>query len=327
MPEFEKVITHDMTPAEVIDFFKGQPMEFAPGKRWNYNNSGYFLLGAIIEKLSGMTYAAFLQKRIFDPLEMVHTCHDDPKRIIPNRASGYNKREDTLVNDQYISMTLPYSAGGLASTVDDLAAWDASLYAGKLVSLESLRRAWTPYRLADGEPVHYGYGWGLHEYQGSAWIEHGGGIHGFLCQAIRLPAERLYIAVLTNTTAPVKGPGEMASRAAAIALGKPVAEPLPVDLPAGALAGLAGIYAERPGEEFTVTVADGKLKVSRAGWPDFLLHPVGEDCFHGERLGLSRLRVLRGAQGEVSGFEVRNLFNEVDIQAAKTARPLPEAAN
>lgn len=317
MPDFEKVMTRDMTPTEMVDFFKGQPMEFAPAKRYNYNNSGYFLLGVIIEKLAGVSYAEFLQQRIFDPLEMKNTYYDDPKRIIPNRASGYAKDNETLINDRYLSMTQPFSAGALASTVDDLLAWDSALYTEKLVSRESLQRAWTPYRLADGKELHYGYGWGLHTYQGSTWIEHGGGINGFLCQAIRLPQEKLYVAVLTNTTAPKTGPSEVANRAAAIALGQPIQLPAPVELAADKLTELEGDYLQSPNDAFKAVAEDGKLKLVHENWPDLPLTPVGVDHFISQRLGLSQLHFHRAEDGAVTKFELVNIFGEVDLEALK----------
>ena len=156
-------IQADMTLTELIDGFKKEPMEFAPGTRWSYDNSGYVLLGAIIEKASGTPYATFLQRRIFDPLGMTvddlrRQRGDHPAagpRLLPRRRGDANAR--------YLSMTQPYAAGALVSTVDDLAAWDAALYTEKLVKQASLEKAWTPYVLADGKATKYGYGWSVEQ--------------------------------------------------------------------------------------------------------------------------------------------------------------------
>ena len=136
-------------------------MQFAPGERWAYNNSGYVLLGAIVEKASGKTYEAFVRERIFEPLGMTASYYDRTEAIIPRRAPGYTREGDQPRNARYLSMTQPYAAGSLASTVDDLARWDASLYTEKLLKKASLERAWTPYVLKDGKPTGYGYGWGV----------------------------------------------------------------------------------------------------------------------------------------------------------------------
>jgi D-alanyl-D-alanine carboxypeptidase len=320
MSQFEKSMRQDMTTTEMVDFFKNQPMEFAPGKRWNYNNSGYFLLGVIIEKVSGMGYQEFLQQRIFDPLGMKSTYYDSPERIIPYRASGYTKKDGVMVNDGYISMSQPYAAGALASTVDDLLAWDESLYTGRLVSLAALEQAWTPYRLLDGTQIPYGYGWGLHTYQGHRWIDHGGGIPGFLSQGIRLPAEHIYVGVLSNTTAPAHNPGELGTRAAALMVGKPVVDAQVVTLPAAALAEVEGAYEEKPGEVFQLALAEGRLKLSRAGWPDIFLEAIGDDGFIGKELGLNRLCLRRDAAGAVCGWELLDLFGEVQLKTQRTEK-------
>ncbi len=317
LPEFEKQQVQDRTTQEMLDFFKYRPMEFAPGRRWNYNNSAYYLLGVIIEKVSNLSYIDFLQQRIFNPLGMSHTYYDTHAQIIPNRASGYTRQGDQVINDAYISMTQPFSAGALASNVDDLAIWDEALYTDKLVSQSSLQRAWTPYRLLDGEPVHYGYGWALHDFHGHAWVAHGGGINGYLCYAVRLPQEHIYIAILTNTTAPLRGPEEVGSLAAAIALGQPIQKLPPLELPPSAWEGLAGNYQEKPGAEFSARVEEGKFKLTRKDWPEIILYPVDIDCFMGEKLGLNQLRIGRAENGQIRGFELYNIFGKRELVATK----------
>src|ERR1051325_2875224 len=116
----------DMTVAELIDLFKNEPADFEPGTQWLYNNSGYILLGAIIEKVSGMTYEQFLQKNIFDPLGMKHTFYGSATRVIPRRVPGYSMSREGLRNAEYLSMTHPYAAGALISNEDDMALWDAA---------------------------------------------------------------------------------------------------------------------------------------------------------------------------------------------------------
>jgi CubicO group peptidase (beta-lactamase class C family) len=179
IPAWRAMWRKDMTVAELIDLFKNEPADFEPGAQWAYNNSGYILLGAIIEKLSGMTYEQFLQKNVFEPLGMKHTFYGSAARVIPRRVPGYTMSEDGLRNAEYLSMTQPYAAGSLLSTVDDLALWDTALYTDKLVKQASLQKAWTPYVLKDGGTTNYGFGWSKLQYDGRTLIEHGGGIHGF----------------------------------------------------------------------------------------------------------------------------------------------------
>lgn len=187
LPELWEETGKDFKTEQLIEKFKFKPMDFAPGTRFLYNNSGYFLLGAVIEKISGLAFEAFLQERIFDPLGMKQTYGYTAMRIIPQRASGYDKAEQGYQNCPYLSMTIPGAAGVMMSTVGDLALWDASLYTEKLLPFTALQKAWTSYRLNDGSSTYYGYGWGIEQFQGLQWIRHGGGIHGFVCDALRIP--------------------------------------------------------------------------------------------------------------------------------------------
>ena len=155
-------------------------MQFAPGKRWAYNNSGYILLGAIIEKASMQSYEQFIQQNIFDPLGMKQSYYDCPHRVIPRRVSGYEKVSESFTNADYLSMSQPYAAGALASTVDDLAIWDSALYTEQLLKQETLQKAFIAYRLTDETSTAYGYGWLISEYKGHLLVEHSGGIFGFM---------------------------------------------------------------------------------------------------------------------------------------------------
>ena len=257
MPEWQSLWRKDFTVQGLIDFFKYQPMQSAPGKRWAYNNSGYCLLGAIIEKVSGQTYEQFLQNSIFDPLGMKQSYYDNPIRVIPWRAAGYEKGPKGYTNAEYLSMTQPYAAGSLASTVDDLAIWDAALYTGQLLKPETLQQAFVSYRLADGTPTDYGYGWTVSEYGGRRLIEHGGGIHGFRTYAMRIPDERIFVAVLSNNAGSY--PEELTFKIAALAMGQPYQQPTPVVLSAEALARFEGAYLSDEGDEQRIVLENNRL--------------------------------------------------------------------
>jgi CubicO group peptidase (beta-lactamase class C family) len=212
MKDFENISRLDKKPEELIAFFKNQPMEFAPGTKWNYNNSGYFLLGYIIEKVSGKTYPEYVEETFFKTLGMTNSYYGSDSKIIKNRASAYSKNESGFVNAEPLSMTLPYAAGSLQSTVEDLYKWNQALHSFKLVKKESLDKAFTSYILADGKKTNYGYGWSMGNIQGSPTIEHGGGIPGFLTMGIYLPKEDVFVTIFSNCDC--KSPDELAVKLA-----------------------------------------------------------------------------------------------------------------
>ena len=220
-PAFRATMTKDMTVAQMIDSFKGDKPDFEPGSQWRYNNSGYFLLGAIIEEVSGMPYAKFVEQRIFVPLEMNDTAYEGYERGTAARAAGHSGAWGRYAPNAPLSMSQPYAAGALVSTVDDLARWDAAVSSGKLLTAASWRKAFTAYTLDGGAPTKYGYGWMLDQIQGAPTIGHGGDINGFSAFALRLPSEHLYIAVLSNADSGLVEPQTVAEKIAAIAIGKP----------------------------------------------------------------------------------------------------------
>ncbi len=187
MSEWLPLWRKDMTVKELVDLFKDKPMQFEPGASWAYNNSGYVLLGAIIEKASGRTYADFVQDRMFKPLGLKGSSYDDTERVVPRRVRGYQKGDGGFVNAPYLSMSQPYAAGSLMSTVDDLAVWSDAVFSGRLVRKDWLDRAFTPFALANGESSGYGYGWFVGDFAGHRSIEHGGGINGFTSYELTLP--------------------------------------------------------------------------------------------------------------------------------------------
>jgi D-alanyl-D-alanine carboxypeptidase len=198
VPNFHKITVSDASPEEVVKTVADYPLQFQPGEKWAYSNTGYYLLGRIIEKASGKSYADFLQERIFRPLQMTATRVNDLQDIIDNRACGYSWQRGTLRNGDTISMTWPYAAGALVSTVVDLAKWDAALSTDKLLKKAPLEQMWTPAKLSDGKPATYGFGWFIETIAGHRMIGHGGGIPGFATDMSRFADDRLTVVVLTN---------------------------------------------------------------------------------------------------------------------------------
>jgi D-alanyl-D-alanine carboxypeptidase len=315
MPDFLANMRKDYTVAALIDHFKSEPPDFAPGERYQYDNSGYFLLGAIIEKASGTSYEAFLKQRIFDVVGMTQTSLDSSSRVIPRRARGYQKEGDVWKNADWISMTQPYAAGAIVSTVDDLAKWDAALYTGKLLRAETLRQAMTPHTLASGKPIEYGYGWQPGQWQGFTVIQHGGGINGFVSMGVRVPERKVYVAVLSNRIAD-PFPFPVAQRIASYLVGKPWL-PKRVEVAQATLAGYVGVYAAEPKDTWTVTTENGRLYTQPGGGQKGEALPMSESEFFYEG-SLDRLGFERDAEGKVVAL-VRQGFGGAPVRFARTA--------
>ncbi|MFP5392380.1 MAG: serine hydrolase domain-containing protein [Gammaproteobacteria bacterium] len=224
---YERDMAKDQTTAQMIARFKDKPLEFEPGTRFAYNNSGYFLLGAIIEKVSGLPYATFLEQRIFIPLGMHSTAYEGHDRGQVKHAAGHTRAGKGYGYAEPLSMTQPHAAGALVSTVDDLARWDAAMAEGKLIKGISWQDMARPYRLASGKSTGYGYGVGEDRLGGTLAIAHGGDINGFSTYALRVPDQNVYVAVLTNSDSGITSAEKVAQRAALLAIGKELPPPRP----------------------------------------------------------------------------------------------------
>jgi D-alanyl-D-alanine carboxypeptidase len=251
MVEWLPLWRKDLRLSELIDLFKDERLDFTPGTEWAYSNSGYVLLGAIIEKAAKMSYERFIETHIFKALGMDHSFYDNTAQVIPGRVAGYTL--NVTQNAPYLSMTHPHAAGALVSSVDDLAIWDAALYTDKLVKQSTLQRAFASYKLNNGTLTDYGYGWGLTSYEGHPMFEHGGGIHGFSTYAIRMPEDKVFVAILTNTDSAEMQPDAPAFKIAALVSGKPYVEPVAITLPPAELDALAGSYQLEDQSPFRVT--------------------------------------------------------------------------
>jgi len=277
MPSFIKMARTDMSPTELINIFKNEAMDFDPGTQWKYNNSGYILLGYIIEKASGQTYADFIEEQIFKKLGMSHSYYGSQSKIIPNRASGYQPTEKGIANADYLSLTLPYAAGSLMSNVDDMLLWNQAIHNNTLITKENKEKAFTNYTDNKGKLVYYGYGWQPDEINGTATIEHGGGIFGYSTMGVYVPDQNVYVIVLTNTNG--SSPGAVAINMAALAIGKPYAKKATVNLTPAQLQKWPGTY-EFDGEVLRfVTLENGLLYSQREGSSKMKLIPTGASFF------------------------------------------------
>jgi CubicO group peptidase (beta-lactamase class C family) len=187
-----------LTQAQFIKAIGKEPMEFQPGDSWKYCNTGFNLLGYIIENVSGKTYWDFMGERVFQPLGMHATTNRLPRLIIPNRAAGYEQTNHVWINRDS-DLTEVFSAGAIASTVGDLAKWNAALDSDRLLNAATKGQMWTPVKLNDGKTREYGFGWNVGDVEGHKNVGHGGSTSGFSASIQRFPDDRLAVIILTNT--------------------------------------------------------------------------------------------------------------------------------
>jgi CubicO group peptidase (beta-lactamase class C family) len=219
LEEFGELMLLKKPKQELVKLFSSKPFDFAPGEDLIYNNSAYFLLGLVIEQVSGLSYADFIKSRLFDKVEMKDSSYCSERVIQKNKVHGYDTANGTLVLKGYLDHSWPYAAGSLCSTAHDLVLWNRALHGGKVLTAASYRALTTPGRLNDGAEVRYAMGVGVLNTAGRRIISHGGGINGFLSHAAYYPSEDLTVVVLFNTAGPVN-PQTIASEIADAVLGK-----------------------------------------------------------------------------------------------------------
>ena len=321
MKNFGDIKRKDLTTAEVIDFFKNEPLEFEPGSKWSYSNSGYILLGHIIEKVSGISYAQYLDENIFKPCSMSSSFLGDAARIIKNRASGYAKKGDQTVNAEFISMSIPHGAGGIVSTVEDLYKWNRVLLENKLVKKSTLEKAFQRYKLTDGKETDYGYGWFFLNIQGQPTVEHGGGIDGFLTSSIYIPSHDVFVAVFSNSTG--QSPELIAAKLAAVTIGKPY-EYKEIAFDKSSADAHVGVYENNEGTMMNVYSEGDKMFTEFPDGNTKQLKPFEKDKYFYDDF-FSTMEFKKSADGKsysvtvVARFEKRSVWNGTD-------KPFPKKA-
>ena len=255
-PIFGRVMRQDLAHDSLLAIVRDDSLQFEPGSHFYYNNTGYFLLGMIIEKVTGKKYGDYLRETLFAPNGLTSTVYCSESPLIKRRARGYNDTPAGLVNTDYISMDLPYAAGSLCSTVRDLVVWTRALHSGTLVNNASFTTMTTPVKLTSGRPMSYGFGLSVDTVGSHRRIHHGGGINGFISELAHYPADSLTIVVLSNTSpAPTN---QVADNLARIAFGMPIATPAaPADLP------IAADERTRLTGNYRVTWPDGSKRPAR----------------------------------------------------------------
>ena len=307
IPEFDEIMVHELPRDSLVRVFSRQPFDFEPGEEQIYNNSAFFLLGLIIEKVSGEPYERYVKQNLFDRAGMADSHYCSETEIQKNKVAGYDTDSAGLVNKGYLDHTWPYAAGSLCASAIDLVAWNAALHGGRILGPEAWRSMITPDTLNDGTRLGYGKGIAVFDQIGRRAFHHGGGINGFLSQNLYFPDDSLSVVVLYNSTGPAN-PGEAAEAIAQAVLG-PAPERAPP--PAGDIGPYTGTFTGRGRgrpTELVFSAEGGTLKVRGAEPGDSVvaLERVGENVFArrstrfifiaepGEPGAVNRVRVDRG---------------------------------
>jgi len=312
-PDYVPTMTLPSPPPKTVERFRDRGLEFEPGSTYKYSNSGYLLLGLVIEKASGRSYAAFVSERIFTPLGMADSGYDDQTAVLPRRATGYEKGADGIRQAAYIDMSIPGAAGGLYSTVGDMLKWDQALAGDRLLSAASRQAMFTPFKQG------YAYGWTVPPPSpatfGRRQIAHGGQINGFSTFIARYPDDRVTVIVLGNISS--DQPAIIARSLAAIVFGEKYEVPVqrtvvPVD-PA-VLDTYVGQYTLAPNFVLTVTREGRQLFAQATGQPRFEVFPESPVKFF-LRVVDAQITFTKGTDGAVTGLVLHQ--NGRDMPASR----------
>jgi len=273
-PDYQSSEPFATTPEKLVARFRDKPLEFEPGERMNYSNSGYVLLGYLIERVSGQSYERFLQENIFTPLAMKDSGYDSNSAVIARRAAGYAPSPNGPVNAGFIHMSIPFAAGALYSTTEDLLRWEQGLFGGKLLSAASLKKMTTPFK------NDYAFGLTVMKVNGRNWISHNGGIEGFNTLVAYEPENKLAVVVLGNLNG--AAPQDIGMKLAALAQGDTVTlqtERKELTLDPKVLARFVGAYEMGPGVNMLITLNNSQLMSKLGNQQAIAIFPESETKF------------------------------------------------
>lgn len=277
----------------LIRLFEYKPLDFSPGTKYSYSNSGYILLGYIIEKVTGKSYFQVVHENIFGPLHMTHSGFDFKGLTSTDKATGYTNPSAGL-KAEIVDSSVSLSAGAIYTTTGDLYKWDRALYTNRIISQSSLQKAFTP-RLE-----HYGYGWTMDSIYGKKVVEHGGGIFGFVSFILREPEEQICIIVLDNQPS-LAAPGKIAADINALLHGQPYIIPherVAITVDTNTLKQYVGAYQLNPNAILTMTLDNGQLMAQLTNQPKFPLFAEKENFFFLKVVD-AQLEFVKGANGAV----------------------------
>ena len=318
----DQEVRRDLDTAALVAVFKDLPVDFAPGADWAYNNSGYVLVGAVIEAASGQPWHQYLEEALFEPLGMAHTGYGADPAVVAAQVPGYTFEEDKAVPAKPLSMTQPHAAGALVSSVGDLLKWNRALHEGRVLESDTYRQMVTPVDAA--QEAHYGFGITRGTLRGEDMLQHGGGIHGFLSYLLYLPGSDTTVAVLQNSDRPngQENPSAVARKLAALAIGDPYPAPVAIDVDAATLRQYEGVYRVNDEHDRMLRVVDGKLTGQRTGGGRSALVPIAKDTFLYED-GFNRFELVRDAKGRTTAMRFYPEGEGEGELAPLTDKPLP----
>lgn len=270
------------TPKQGVDYFKNKSLEFKPGSQFKYSNSNYYLLGYILEIITGKSYADYLQQNIFNKAGLRNIYYIDTTKNIPNVSQGYSRFDGNLERATLQNVTTIYAAGGIMSNADDLFKWHQALYNNKLVNRELLNKAFTPYQFTDGTYSEYGYGWFVKNLDGGKTIEHSGSTDGFQSDEIYLPDEDVFVVTLFNCFEQDMDWTVLSNDIAKLAIGKPLNNS--IQLGTDFLKRYVGEYVFNVDHKLIVTLEKGTLFIedtnSNDRLPKVQLYAQSETMFY-----------------------------------------------
>jgi CubicO group peptidase (beta-lactamase class C family) len=300
------------TPAELIDMIKKFPSDFKPGTSFSYSNSGFILLGYIIEKVSGKSYEDYISDNIFKPLKMDRAYYDHMQVVVPGRASGYvSISNDKFANADFLDQSLPYAAGALMMSVDDMYKWNKGLYTYTIIKKETLEKAFTPFTLTDGHQITNGFGWGLASFMQSEARQHAGGTDGFSTFAIYLPSEDVFAVGFSNLMN--KNVSVPTMLATAVAIGK--LGPIPFVVPEKVTGRYLGTYQFPDGHDVKVYKENATFFLKDANSPvPWQMHFTDEKSFYCEEVFPNNHVFTLDSSGTVDGFVIQFGRGEMKIK-------------
>lgn len=297
-------IRRDLSTAELIKEFKDQPVDFQPGEKWAYNNSGYVLLGAVVEAISGKSWHQSIDELLLKPAQITSVHFQAGDKLFRGMAQGYTLNGQREVAPAGIlSMTQPHAAGALIANTEGLWRWNQALHGGKAISKASYEQMITP--VTPAKAFNYGFGIATSTLRGQPLLTHGGGIHGFVSVLSYLPQTQTTVAILRNSDGPGLPMETTARKLAAFAIGEPFAEPKAVAVPAEQLKAAEGVYALDDKQTRTLRVKDGALTNQRSGGGVGALIPLGNDRYAFPD-SLTELQLERGADGKAVAVRLLN---------------------
>lgn len=294
----EEKTARPLTTQQLIAEFKDHPADFEVGTEHRYNNSGYVLLGAIIEKVTGKPWYVAVEERIAEPLGLTTIRYAELEPRTLAMAVGYTERDGQVVPAQKVHMSIPHAAGALIGSVQDLAKWSEALHKGKVVSAARYEQMIAPTTLPDGKVENYGFGVAQGTLRGRELIRHGGGIFGFSTSAAYIPNEDLFVAVFANSDEIGVGPGLTLTKLTAMAVGEPFPEFRKAAVPQIEIEPLLGLYEFEGGNRRFFT-RDGKLFTRLRGARDMEVFPAGDNRFFYGSDTLSWFEVNRDPAGKL----------------------------